>query len=92
MATVVLALANADFDPTEAAVPWDTLARAGHTVLFATEDGQPGACDGDMLTGVLLGVVKATKKNAAVYARMTEAEGYATPLRYADIDPQRHDA
>ncbi len=92
MATVVLALANADFDPTEAAVPWRTLTSAGHTVLFATDDGQPGACDEAMLEGVLLGAVKATKANAALYQRMTEADGYATPLTYGDIDPDRHDA
>ncbi len=92
MATVVLALANSDFDPTEAAVPWHSLAEAGHTVLFATDDGQPGACDGEMLTGVLLGAVKATKENAALYAAMTEAEGYSSPITYADIDPSKHDA
>lgn len=92
MATVVLALANADFDPTEAAVPWKVLTDAGHTVVFATDDATPGACDGEMLTGVLLGAVKATKANAALYAQMTEAEGYATPIRYADISLDDHDA
>ena len=92
MSTVVLALPNADFDPTEAAVPWSRLCDAGHTVLFATEDGRPGACDPEMIRGVLLGAVKATKANAALYEAMTRAEGFDAPLRYADIDPTQHDA
>lgn len=92
MATVVLALANADFDPTEAAVPWSVLSRAGHTVRFATDDGEPGACDPEMLRGVLFGAVKATRANAALYAQMTQAHGYDRPLTYGDIDPARHDA
>ena len=92
MATVVLALANSDFDPTEAAVPWSVLTRAGHTVLFATDDGQPGACDEQMLRGVLFGAVKATKANAALYAQMIQAPGYPTPITYADIGVDLHDA
>jgi putative intracellular protease/amidase len=92
MATVVLALANKDFDPTEAAVPWKVLIDAGHTVVFATDDGQPGACDADMIEGVLLGAVKATKANAALYDEMTQAAGYATPIGYEDISLEAHDA
>ena len=89
---VVIALANADFDPTEAAVPWHLLRTAGHDVLFATADGQPGACDPLMLRGVLLGVVKATKANTALYAAMIADPACQAPIRYTDIDPEAHDA
>lgn len=91
MATVVIALATKDFDPTEAGVPWHFLNEAGHEVLFATTDGQPGACDPDMLTGVLLGQVKAEPEHAAMYEAMTQESSFAHPLRYTDIDPAVHD-
>ena len=91
IATVVIALATNDFDPTEAAAPWAALTQAGHTVVFATADGAPGACDPNMLTGVLLGQVKAEPRHAAAYARMAATEAFAHPLRFADISPRDHD-
>lgn len=39
MARVRCPLPDRDFDPTEAAVPWHTLTRAGHEVVFASEHG-----------------------------------------------------
>jgi hypothetical protein len=50
-ARVLLPLPAQDFDPSEAAVSWRVLARAGHTVSFATPDGQPAVADDIMLTG-----------------------------------------
>lgn len=91
MARVVIALATKDFDPTEAAVPWHFLNEAGHEVLFATADGKPGACDPDMLTGVLLGQVKAEPEHAAMYEAMTHEVSFASPLLYTDIDSETHD-
>mgnify|MGYP000483232274 CR=1 FL=1 len=91
MAHVVIALATQDFDPTEAAVPWQALCAAGHDVAFATVDGAPGACDPEMLKGVLLGVVKALPPHAAAYGDMAACAPFQSPLRYADIDPERHD-
>ncbi len=89
---VVIALATADFDPTEAAVPWHTLRSAGKDVIFATADGEPGACDPLMLEGVLLGAVKAKKENAALYQAMIDDPACQAPIRFADIDPAVHDA
>ncbi|MFT7518631.1 MAG: putative intracellular protease/amidase [Kiritimatiellia bacterium] len=85
MARVIIALAERDFDPTEAAVPWSTLSEAGHDVRFATESGAVAACDPKMLTGVLLGQVKATPENAARYAKMIDDPRYLAPLRFADL-------
>lgn len=91
MSTVVIALATRDFDPTEAAVPWKVLSDAGHDVLFATADGKPGACDPLMLDGVLFGQIGATKENAALYREMEADPAFLSPIRYADIDVQKHD-
>lgn len=91
MASVVIALATRDFDPTEAAVPWRCLVAAGHDVVFATADGAPGACDPDMLTGVLFGQVKAMPADAASYQEMAASPAFATPILFQDIDPAHHD-
>jgi len=60
-------------------------------VAFATSDGTAGACDPDMLSGVLLGQVKALPKHAEAYRRMTETEAFRNPLRYSDIQPETFD-
>ena len=39
-ARVLMLLPARDFDPSEAAVSWEVLTRAGHTVWFATPDGR----------------------------------------------------
>jgi len=91
VATAVIALADQDFDPTEAAVPWRWLSQAGHQVLFATSDGRVGACDPEMLTGVLLGIVKALPEHAADYERMRQSAAFQAPLAFGDLDPAVHD-
>ena len=51
MARVLIPLPALDFDPSEAAVSWQVLSKAGHLVTFATPDGRPAVADGMMLTG-----------------------------------------
>jgi putative intracellular protease/amidase len=51
MARVLIPLPARDFDPSEAAVSWRVLSRAGHTVSFATPEGRPALADDMMLTG-----------------------------------------
>ncbi|OCB63741.1 thiJ/pfpI-family protein [Mycobacterium malmoense] len=51
MGTVLIPIPDRDFDPTEVAVSWRVLTRAGHRVVFATESGAPGAADDIMVTG-----------------------------------------
>ena len=89
---VVIALSDRDFDPTEVAVPWIALRQAGHEVLFATADGEPGACDADMLSGVLFGAIKATPANADRYREMEADEAFRKPICYRDISPTEHAA
>ncbi len=51
MARVLFLLPARDFDPSEAAVSWQVLLNAGHTIAFATPEGRPAVADDMMLTG-----------------------------------------
>ena len=51
MARVLILLPARDFDPSEAAMSWQVLLNAGHSISFATPDGKPAAADDMMLTG-----------------------------------------
>jgi putative intracellular protease/amidase len=51
MAKVLIPLPHRDFDPSEVVISWSVLKRLGHSVTFATPDGQPGHADDMMLTG-----------------------------------------
>lgn len=43
---------NRDFDPTEVTANRKVLTGRGHRIVFATPDGEPGACDEIMITGI----------------------------------------
>lgn len=96
MATVLIPLPSRDFDPTEAAVPWKLLTARGHTVRFATPEGQPGAADERMLTGRGLGPWKpllvADANGRAAYAEMAASEAFRHPLRWDDLQLDGLDA
>lgn len=89
MATVLIALPSRDFDPTESAVPWQTLTAAGHEVVFATPDGRPGEPDDRMLTGRGLGpwkpVLIADANGRSACARMSASPAFARPLRHDEL-------
>ena len=56
MKRALIPLPDRDFDVTEVAVPWKLLTRAGHRVVFSTEQGGTApAADPLLLTGVLFG-------------------------------------
>ncbi len=100
MANILILLPSQDFDPTEAAVPWAALTRAGHIVSFATPDGKPGAADELMLTGEGLDVwgwipglmkfalfgrmLRANADGRSAYVAMIAAPEFAAPLRWAE--------
>jgi putative intracellular protease/amidase len=97
-----------DFDPTEVAVTWCVLTDAGHQVVFATPNGEPGAADDLMLTGmgldpwgkvpglrrlVVLGrFLRANADARKAYARLAADPGFSAPLRWADIGRAEADA
>jgi putative intracellular protease/amidase len=108
MARVLIPLPSRDFDPSEAAVSWQVLANAGHTIIFATPDGQPAAADDMMLSGQgldlwgripllrnlpLIGLLMRANRDARnAYAAMTTDLNYSKPLRWDVIDTSGFDA
>lgn len=101
MGAIIIPLPARDFDPTEVAIPWRVLTRAGHAVSFATPNGAPGQADHIMLTGegldpwgfipgleklTLVGrVLGANRAARAAYAEMTETENFKRPLSWGQI-------
>jgi protease I len=88
MPTVLLPIPTADFDPTEASVPWKILRAHGIAVVFATPDGKPGQADTRMLTGHGLGVLarllKADANGRQAYAEMAASTEFLRPITYAE--------
>lgn len=96
MVRVLIPLPNQDFDPTESAVPWRLLKSKGHTLVFATPDGNSGAADARMLTGQGLGVLapilKADSNGVSAYWEMEAAPEFQHPLSYEAIQISDFDA
>jgi len=107
VARILIPLPARDFDPSEAAVSWQVLSSAGHTVIFATPDGSPAAADDMMLTGQgldlwgaipllrnlpLIGLLMRANRTARnAFAAMIADPNYASPLRWDAIDPTNFD-
>jgi putative intracellular protease/amidase len=105
--TVVIPLPNQDFDPTEAAVSWEILKEAGHTVLFATPDGKRAFGDPRMLTGEgldiwsfipglknfkILGLMlRANAEARRAYQRMETDPAFLKPLTYEELAVDKFD-
>src|ERR1700681_4173875 len=108
MARVLVLLPARDFDPSEAAVSWRMLATAGHTVSFATPDGQPAVADDMMLTGKgldlwgaipllrnlpLVGLLMRANRDARqAYVEMIADPNYVAPQRWDAVDASAFDA
>jgi putative intracellular protease/amidase len=108
MARVLFLLPARDFDPSEAAVSWQVLTRAGHRIDFATPDGQPAAADDIMLTGQGLDpwgavpllrnwplaglLLRANRDARKAYAEMIVDPNYRAPQRWDTIETSGFDA
>jgi putative intracellular protease/amidase len=108
MVTVLMPLPAADFDPTEVAVSWQVLSRAGHEVVFATPSGQPGRADDLMVTGqgldpwgavpglrrltVVGRVLRANADARTAYAALLEDAAFAAPLHWGAARRSSYDA
>lgn len=96
MANILIPLPSRDFDPTEAAVPWQILRAAGHRIAFATPDGLPAEADPRMLLGTGLGflapMLRADANARRAYADMAASAEFRQPLRYDDIVDDAVDA
>ena len=107
MARVLIPLPARDFDPSEAAISWQVLSNAGHSVTFATPGGGPAAADEMMLSGEgldpwgaipllrklpLIGLLMRANRNARnAYAAMLADHSYARPLRWDAVDASAFD-
>ncbi len=96
MATILMPVPSADFDPTETGVPWTILDARGHTVAIATPDGRPATADPVMVTGKGLGllasVLRADANGRAAYDALTQSRAFLAPLRYQDLRASDFDA
>ena len=104
---VLLPLPRTDYDPSEAAIAWQTLVAAGHAVTFATPDGAPAQADPVMLTGCgldawgrvpglrrlpLIGLfLRADARARRAHAAMSASAAFRVPLRYDAIDAATFD-
>ena len=83
---VFFPLPNTDFDPTEAAVPFQILKQRGHEVVFATPDGARASADPRVLSGKGFGLLtpflRATPYSRELYGTMTRDESFRAPLTY----------
>lgn len=106
--TVVMPLPSHDFDPTEAAVTWKILRDAGHTVDFATPDGQRAYADPRMISGQgldpwgwipglrmvpLIGLMlRANRTAREAYQQMQRDPRFLNPHTYAALQVGNYDA
>ncbi len=102
MATVLIPLPEEDFDPTEVAVSWKVLGLLGHTVRFATPEGQMARADDIMVTGrgldpwgfvpglnhlVVVGrLLRADQHGWAAYQEMVTSPEFFRPGAWEEID------
>ena len=86
MARVIIPLPDRDFDTTEVAVPWKLLTKAGHEVVFATENGAAAACDPLLLSGVLFGQLGAEEEPKRFYAELAATEAFQRPLPWRSLN------
>ncbi|MFA4081362.1 type 1 glutamine amidotransferase domain-containing protein [Mycobacteroides salmoniphilum] len=85
---IVFLLPDADYDPTEAALPWVALDDAGIDVRFATPTGTIAHADRRLteLGFSLLSPVLMTRADGlAAYDRMSRDANFLSPMAYADV-------
>jgi putative intracellular protease/amidase len=107
MAKVLIPIPSRDFDPSEVAISWSVLKRLGHSVTFATPDGQPGHADDLMLSGegldiwgflpglrqfVAIGrLMRANADARNAYAAMEQDPAFKAPLAWPQVQRQDFD-
>ena len=93
---VLMPLPQYGFDPTEAAVPWRALTRAGHRVVFATPNAEPASADTRMVTGrdlpvLLRKTLMARPDDVLAYREMEASEAFRNPIAYEKVEPTELD-
>ncbi len=101
---ILIALSATDFDPSEAAIPWQVLREHGLDVVFATAGAQVARADPRMLSGEgldpwgfvpglnklkLFGLIlRANKAARQAHARMILNEAFLKPLSFDALVPE----
>lgn len=91
MINVLITLPDADFDPTEVAVPWKLFTQQEYHITFATENGNRAYCDPKLLTGVIFGQLGAEKAAIRFYHEMEKTATYLHPIEFHKINPEEFD-
>ncbi len=88
---ILCLLPASDYDPTESAVVWHALTRAGIPVRFATPTGQPAHADVRLVESgfkMLNPMLMTRKEDLALYAYMIRDPAFLAPQSYADVNPE----
>lgn len=86
---VLMLLPALDYDPTESAVIWDGLVKAGIDVQFATPDGEPAYADSRLVNegfSVLSPVLMTKPDSLSAYRRMSDDPLFARPSAYDAVN------
>jgi len=92
---IIIPLPTYGFDPTEVAIPWKLIVKAGHQPVFASPSGEIAEADRLMLTGDRLGILKpllqARRDAVAAYAELLEDPAFQSPISYSAIQSSDYD-
>lgn len=92
---VLIPLPTYGFDPTEAAVPFVQMQKAGISLFFATPNATVAKADEIMLNGkglfIWKNILKARKDAVIAYNEMIHTENFLHPISYAEINPEEYD-
>lgn len=87
---ILMPLPSRDFDPSESAIPWQILLKAGRRIVFATPNGKRSQCDLRMLDGRGLGplasLLAAQPVAREAYAAMEKSSEFNSPLSWESIN------
>ena len=96
MKKILVPLPSYGFDPTEVAIPWALLSKAGFDVIFSTPEGSEASPDMRMLKGNSLGLFKpilqARHDAVDVCVAMQVSDEFSTPLKYDEVKEESFDA
>mgnify|MGYP000431874633 FL=1 len=92
---VLILLPSLDYDPTESAVPWKAMMRAGHSLTFSTPEGLPAYADQRLVDkgfSLLTPFLMTKNVDIAKYREMITHESFLKPLAYAAVVAEEYDA
>jgi len=96
MTKILVPLPSYGVDPTEVAIPWETLSQAGCDFAFATPTGSKAVPDSAMLNGEGLGIWRnllQTRKDAVLACEeMQRSEAFCAPIEYHAANARDYDA